>query len=701
MPPPEPTLPPEPTPPPKPRATRKPKAAPPPEIALLAPTPEEPDPVATAEAPSEPTAEPSTEPKSVEVSRFTTEYVPPPPKPEFKKRRRLTPEEAEVERQRRAVRRRRRRNVGFVLLGIGGLILFAGAWVTWRTYQAYSHLQVASDQVSQLQAEIKDVTSIDLKATDETVANLQAESAKAQSAVSDPFYRAATVLPWVGPNLHAISEVTATVDSLSIDVVPSLVQIAKTLNPSELAPKDGVIKLAPIEAASPLLQKADSAVNASRIRLAAIDRSAVVEQVNGAVLTLWSKLDQASSITATGARVARLLPPMLGAGGPRTYLVAFQNLAELRATGGIFGSFAVVRVADGKISIIDRGRASRSIGFFNPPIEQLDPKITDLYSDLMGVYPQDVNFTPDFPTAAGLFAKMYTARKGTAIDGVLATDPVALSYALKGIGPIDVGEGVTLTSQNIVTTLLSSAYAMFENDADQAVRDGFLANATTTAFQKVMAGSGNAHALMSGLTQAARERRVLIWSADDGEQADISQTTLAGTLSEAVQNPTIGVFLNDGTGAKLDFYLTNSVAVTPGSCQADGRRQLHVAVTMRYTAPPAGLPAEVVGDGQAAGQKYVLQTRVLLFAPVGGGVVDVSQDKKTVGVMRGDDRGREVGQVIVRLPPGDTTVLDFTVLAPVNAEAVGQDVVPALVLTPGVHPWTTSIAPYQGCGTSG
>ena len=234
------------------------------------------------------------------------------------------------------VRTGRGRQIGaWVMLVAGILILGGTAWVGWRTYQAYSHLKNASAAVSQLQDQLEDVSAIDSAATAATVARLQSESADARAAVDDPVYRAATVLPWLGPNLDAIREVSVTVDGLSTDVMPSLVDLAGTLRPSELAPKNGAVDLAPIEQASAALQHADAAVTASRERIAGIDQSALVAPIGDAVDSLSSKLAAASSITGTGARAARLLPPMLGADSPRTYLVVFQNLAEPRATGGM------------------------------------------------------------------------------------------------------------------------------------------------------------------------------------------------------------------------------------------------------------------------------------------------------------------------------------------------------------------------------
>src|SRR5664279_4762866 len=264
------------------------------------------------------------------------------------------------------------------------------AWVGWRTYQAYSHLKNASAAVSQLQDQLEDMAAIDSAATAATVAHLQSESADAHAAVDDPVYRAATVLPWLGPNLGAIREVSVTVDGLSTNVMPSLVDLTGTLRPSELAPKNGAVDLAPIEQASAVLQHADAAVTASRERIAGIDQSALVAPIGDAVDSLSSKLAAASSITGTGARAARLLPPMLGSDSPRTYLVVFQNLAEPRATGGMFGSYALIKVDQGKVTVVDAGTPIRTLGVFNPPIAELAPEQRALYGELPATFPADV-----------------------------------------------------------------------------------------------------------------------------------------------------------------------------------------------------------------------------------------------------------------------------------------------------------------------
>lgn len=249
----------------------------------------------------------------------------------------------------------------------------------------------------------------------------------------------------------------------------------------------------------------------------------------------------------------------------------------------------------------------------------------------------------------------------------------------------------------MASTLLAAAYQKFAADPTQRARDAFLANATGRTFAEIMSGRQGANNLIAGLSQAVSERRLLLWSADPAEQRDVARTGLAGTLDTPRGRPSIGVFLNDGTGAKLDYYLTNSAKVTPGACRSDGRRELKVSVRMTYAPPASGLPEYVFGVGN---EKYELRTNLLFFAPVGGGVVAMSQNGAPVGFGRGEDHGREVGQARVTIHPGSSAALDVTVLGPAPATGSTGPVTPRLILTPGVRPWTTSVASYPECQKS-
>lgn len=584
-------------------------------------------------------------------------------------------------------RRRRRPGLAWLMLVAGAVILLGTAWVGWRTYQAYRDLQSAAVQVSALQRQFDDVDQLGpADARQPVIASLQADAASARSAVEDPVFRLATGVPWVGPNLDAIRQVSLTVDSLSTDVIPSLDDIAQTLDPAALAPKDGAIDLAPIVAIGPRLQQADAAVQDARARLGQIDKSSIVAPVGDAVAALQAKLDAAADLTDPAARIARLLPAALGADGPRTYLVVFQNLAEPRATGGIFGSYAVVTADQGKVTIVDQAPA-RSMKFFEPPVGGLSDDQQRLFGSEPATFPADVNLTPDFPTAARLFIEMYQARGGGAVDGVLAIDPVALSYLMKGAPALDV-DGVSIDAGNVVATLLSDAYQRFD-DTNHDRRDDFLAGATTAAFAQISSGATDPHAVVAGVRKAAGERRLLYYSTHPDEQTDLSATGLSGALNGPTEAGGFGVFLNDAVASKLGYYLTGQAAVTAGQCQPDGSTLATVTATLNYQPPPSGLPSYVSGSSA----DYSYRTHVLLVAPTGGSIDAAFLDDRPVSLQSGTDGGRSTAIAVVELTPGSRSTVSFHVSVPPGSSA------PTLTHTPTVEDWSTAVQGFGACGS--
>jgi hypothetical protein len=74
----------------------------------------------------------------------------------------------------------------------------------------------------------------------------------------------------------------------------------------------------------------------------------------------------------------------------------------------------------------------------------------------------------DFPRTAELAKALYDRRTGESVDGVFATDPVALSYLLHGGGPLVV-DGERLHAGEVVDQLLNGGY--LENPT-RAAQDG-------------------------------------------------------------------------------------------------------------------------------------------------------------------------------------------------------------------------------------
>ena len=576
--------------------------------------------------------------------------------------------------------RARLRRTLITVLVVTCLLFLSVGWLGLRGWQARGHLLSAAGLARELGQQ---VLAGDAEQARRTLSALQSQADAARSATGDPTWRAAGYAPYGGDDLTAVRDIATAVDDLARHAFPALLR----LDLATLVPKAGKLDLGRLQAAAPELSTADTAVRQASARVGAIRAEGLRPQVRTAVEQLRGELERLSALAATARHGAVLLPPLLGTDGPRTYLVAFQNLAEPRSTGGIFGAYAVIRAEGGKVQIVKQGAASE-LGIFDGPVSRLDPDMHALYTNLIATYPADVNLTPHFPTAAALFREMYRRRTGNTVDGVLATDPVTLSYLLQAIGPVPVPKHPTLTSDTAVRTLLSDAYGRLTTSPEQ---DKYFATAAMSVFNALLTRSVDPRSLLQALDRAVAERRILFWSARPDEQDDLVDTRVAGVLPERETVPTVGVFLNDGSGSKLGYYLTRSAELTVGGCRPDGRRELKLRLTLGSTAPSSGLSRFVLGY-EVPGDPYRSRVVVYVFSPAGGSPVSARLDGAATPIGAGAERGRRVGVVSVDIAPGRTRELEVDVLTPVTSAGAAE-----LWLTPGATPWTTRVNPASTC----
>ena len=559
----------------------------------------------------------------------------------------------------------------------------AAAWIVYSGVRAKGNLQRAADDVRVLQAQAESGNVAGERAT---LASLQREAHAARNETGGPIWRLARLTPVVGGNAAAITKVASAVDDLAQQALPSLVETSATLDLRAIAPHAGRINLAPIQHAQPAILAADSAVQRVRDQVAGISTSGLVPVVRTSVRQLRSELDSAATTASSAARAVTLLPPMLGATQPRTYALLFQNNAELRATGGIAGSWAIVRVDHGAVQIVKQGSA----GDVNSHLSgvPVPPNVAALYTNRPGTFFQDVDMAPSFPTDATLASDMFEQAYGIAVDGVISTDPVALARLLKATGPVQLPHGESLTASNAVSLLLSQVY---QDIQDPAQEDAFFAQAANAVFSALSAGQGDAHATVEALADAASAGRLTVWSRHPDEEKLLAGTELEGALplTEPPASPTVGVFLNDGTGAKLDYYLHETVAVTSAASCPAGRIAFHVLVTLTSSVPAntKGLPAYVTGEPRSGVSLGTMGTQVVVAAPVGGSIVSATVGGARSSLGTGSESGRSDGVVFVDLAPGETKTIDIELTsADLSAGDRANGLNPQVRLTPLAAP---------------
>ena len=153
--------------------------------------------------------------------------------------------------------------------------------------------------------------------------------------------------------------------------------------------------------------------------------------------------------------------------------------------------------------------------------------------------------------------------------------------------------------------------------------------------------------------------------------------------------PTVGVFLNDGSGAKLGYYLRPSATLAVGDCRPDGRRELRLRVTLRSSAPKSGLSESVLGLG-LAGDPYTVRM-VSVHSPPAGGARRPSGRRRDGGGQR-HRTAPQVSTANVEVGPGGSRTLEVTVLTATTGVGTAE-----LWLTPTATPWTTQVVSAPSC----
>ncbi|MDA3802669.1 MAG: DUF4012 domain-containing protein [Patescibacteria group bacterium] len=143
------------------------------------------------------------------------------------------------------------------------------------------------------------------------------------------------------------------------------------------------------------------------------------------------------------------LKEVLGLSMDKRYLLVFQNNAELRASGGFLGSYALIDVRDGKIRNLEvpaGGSYDLEAGLQGKKI--VSPEPLHLVNPHWNFW--DANWWPDWPKTARHLMWFYSESGGPTVDGVISLTPTVVESALKITGPIDMREeyGVIVTSDN-------------------------------------------------------------------------------------------------------------------------------------------------------------------------------------------------------------------------------------------------------------
>ncbi len=559
-------------------------------------------------------------------------------------------------------------------IGLGLLAAFAVGVFAWQAFTASRSLSDARESAESVQKLIK---AGDFDGASRELDQLRAHTGNASDSTDGVLWDVGRHIPFLGRNIGAVQTVSEVLDTATRINAPIALNLSKAVDGGVFRPVKGQLDLAEIERLTPQVRRAADSIDGASADLDGIRTGKLVFPFNDLVGDLQDQVERARSAATATATAFELMPAMLGKGEPRDYLLIIQNPAELRSTGGLPGSLAVLHADKGRITMGWQGSAG-DVNPFTGPVVKLPKDTEQQYGPTTATDFRDINFTPDFPEAAQIAKAMLKKKLDIDVDGVVSVDPLALAGLMQGTGPIPVGSGITLTAATVTPVLLNQTYQLIDNPGQQ---DAFFEGVARKIFDAVTNGQGSQQLAIRGLAAATGQHRVQLWSDRDSEQQKLLGTAVGGALGEKTgAKPEVGMYLNDSTAGKMDYYLQYRTSAAAVDCRQHGAQDLRLSLSLKSTMPKdfKKLSVYILGNGAFAAQGTIA-FNLRVYAPYGGEVTGLKVDGVPHSVTADKHHGRQVALLPVSLKPGQESVITADVRT-----AKGQDGDGVLNFTPGM-----------------
>jgi Sec-independent protein translocase protein TatA len=553
----------------------------------------------------------------------------------------------------------------WILVAVSALLLVLGGWLGITALSAKSSLEQAKESAQQVKEALLKGNSEEAAQRAETAL---AQAKSAQSTTNSLPWKFAAAVPFLGSPFKAGQQISDVVVGLSSDILKPAAESGIGLSPSKLY-QNGRVDVQLLRQQEPVLVKLSADANRLNEQAAAIPPAGFVPPINTARTQLQNQTAEVKSLLNNTALAAQIGPSMMGADGPRTYLMAFQTVSEARGTGGLLGGFGVLRFNNGKPTVDTLAPNTELFG--TAAAIDLGPEFQDLYGTSRPFTDfRNSNQSPHFPYAAQIWKSMWERQSGEKVDGVIALDQIALSYILSAVGPVKLADGEIVSADNVVELTGSTSYIRFPDD--QVARKKYLQSIATEVVTKMTGQVQSPGKLLEALGRAAGERRISVWSASPAEQKVLEETPLGHVLPDS-DAPFAQVIINNFGGNKMDYYLKRDIEYAADGCKGDMRNST-VTVRLSNTAPrDVGSLPEYVAGGMGLPQDLPIKvprgsmvSSVRVLATKGAELVNLTSNGTRVVPNRENvERGHPSFEIFVVIPPGESGELVFQLSEPI------------------------------------
>ncbi|KAA0098796.1 DUF4012 domain-containing protein [Mycolicibacterium sp. P1-18] len=570
----------------------------------------------------------------------------------------------------------RRRPVAWAGLAVLVVVVAFGCWLGFRAQAAKTNLEQARSSAQQTKDALLQGNTADAS---RFASDAQSHAQAARDATHSLPWNVASVMPWLGSPFKTGQQISDVVLGLTAEVLKPAADVGTVISPDQLL-ADGQLDVEALRREEPTLGTIAAAAARLDADAKAISEPSYVATLGDARSKLQAQTSDIAHLLSGTAIAARLAPSMMGADGPRNYFMGFQTNAEARGTGGLLGGFGILRFDAGKPTVDTLGTNIELDKAFTPFSlgQDFDQQygFTKPTTDF-----RNSNQSAHFPYTAQIWKSMWAQQSGMDVDGVIAIDPVALSYILGATGPVGMPDGETVTESNVVELTESTVYNRFPTD--QLARKQYLQDIASEVVKKITGPVKSPRKLFDALGRAVSERRIAVWSATPADQKLLEETPLAHEVPDDAA-PYAGVVINNLAGNKMDYYLNRQIEYVADGCGGDTRLST-VTVRLTNTLADASPLSEYVAGQEGfftglAGNtpKGAMLTSVRLLATKGAQIIGVLANDTRIRVYGASERGHPTYEAQVVIPPGKTAVLTFRLSEPTAPGAARVPVQPLI-----------------------
>ena len=556
---------------------------------------------------------------------------------------------------------RKKRRVAAVVAAIVAVVLVAFGVSGFILLNSAKTVKSQAKETVEIVGGLKDkVTSGDFSTLSDDAKKIDELCSSMKKETSSPVWTMASFIPVYGSDINAARTM---VDALSDVSSGALVPMADNLaqaTPGKLF-QDGTINVSALQAVADSLSDSSKVFKSANEKIQGIGDTHIaqvtelVDKAKDGFATLDGAVDAAE-------KVAPVLPQMLGANGQtRNYLVYAMNNVEIRACGGFGGSQGLISVTDGQMSI---GDFVPRIGLSeDEAVESVDEEDEALFGDHSNLCNSGNTYSPDWPRNSQRVAALWKSQYGQDVDGVVGIDPVFLQYLLGLVGNVSLPDGTVVDGTNAAKVLMHDVYWNYPVEES----DGIFASVASAAFDKILGGIGDVDVtkLVGAFERGAEEGRLIAWMRNDDEQNAIKEMGIDASLpdpDDPSADPVAGVYFNNLSFSKLDWYLNADTQIGQGVKNGDGTYSYRITVTLKniMTQEEAGKLPDYVAASAPDAARDDERLNVSLFAPTGGSISDLTVEGTQFGLGAATWHGIPFYSGTVDLHAGETTTITYT-----------------------------------------